>query len=451
MRGTLAATNITKSYGADVVLDDVSIVVAPRARIGVVGPNGVGKSTLLRVLAGLEEPDAGRVTRRPADMTVRYLAQQRGRAAMSGGEAARGALREVFDSDDDVLLLDEPTNDLDFAGLELLERFVARTPSAIVVVSHDRAFLERVVTRIVEFEAETRRVREFAGTWAEYERARETARRAHEAAYARYAGERGRFEALLRERRGDARSGAKLARASGGADRRGTHALSSKVRAAERRLEKLEHVDKPWQPWRLELAFHAAARGGDVVARLGHAVVEQGDFRLGPIDVALRHGDRLAIVGPNGSGKTTLLRALLGEIPLRSGTREIGPSTRFGVLEQDRSLFDRDEPLLRPFAERAGMTEPEARNLLARFALRADALGRRARSLSPGERTRATLALLAAQRANVLVLDEPTNHLDLEAIEELEEALAAYEGTVVLVTHDRRLLQRFEPTETLTL
>ena len=142
MRGTLAATNITKSYGADVVLDDVSIVVAPRARIGVVGPNGVGKSTLLRVLAGLEEPDAGRVTRRPADMTVRYLAQQRGRAAMSGGEAARVALREIFDSDDDVLLLDEPTNDLDFAGLDLLERFVARTPSAIVVVSHDRAFLE---------------------------------------------------------------------------------------------------------------------------------------------------------------------------------------------------------------------------------------------------------------------------------------------------------------------
>ena len=181
--GTLAATDISKSHGGDVVLDRVSLVVPPRARIGVVGPNGAGKTTLLRVLAGLEEPDFGRVTRRPSDLTVRYLAQQRGRAGLSGGEAARAALREIFEADDDVLLLDEPTNDLDFDGLRLLERFVARTPAAIVVVSHDRAFLEPVVHRIVEFEGETRRVREFAGSWGDYERAREAARAAHEAAY----------------------------------------------------------------------------------------------------------------------------------------------------------------------------------------------------------------------------------------------------------------------------
>ena len=449
--GTLAATNIVKSYGGDVVLDGVSLVVPPRARIGVVGPNGSGKSTLLRVLAGLEEPDSGRVTRRPPDLTARYLAQQREGQGLSGGQAARSALREIFDSEDDVLLLDEPTNDLDFDGLALLERFVDRTPSAIVVVSHDRAFLERVVTRVVEFEAETRRASEFAGTWAEYERQRAAARRAHERAYERFSRERERFGALLHERRGEARSGAKLAKKSGGADRRGTHALSSKVRAAERRLQRLERVEKPWQPWRLQLELPSPARGGDVVARLDRAVVVNGRFRLGPIDLALSRGDRLAIVGSNGSGKTTLIRALLGELPLEGGTRTVGGSTRFGVLEQNRALFERDEPLLDPFCALTGLAQTEARTLLAKFALRADELARPARSLSPGERTRATLARLAAEGANALVLDEPTNHLDLEAIEELEAALAGYEGTVVLVTHDRRFLEAVEPTRTVHL
>ena len=453
MAGTLAATDVTKSHGVDLVLDRVSLVVPPRARIGVVGPNGAGKTTLLRVLAGLEEPDSGRVSRTPADVTVRYLAQQRERPGLSGGQAARAALREIFDSDDDVLLLDEPTNDLDFPGLALLERFVARTPASIVVVSHDRAFLERTVDRVVEFEAETRRVREFAGTWAEYERAREAARRAHEQAFEHYTAERERFEELRRQRQGRARraTSRKLARETGGADRRATHALSSNVRAAERALERLEEVEKPWEPWRLQLAFPARARGGDVVARLDNAIVERGDFAVGPVTLELRHGDRLAIVGPNGSGKTTLLRALVGELPLASGARDVGPATRFGVLEQDRSLFERDEPILAPFTERTGQTQEAARTLLAKFALGADEVTRPARSLSPGERTRATLALLAAQGANALVLDEPTNHLDLEAIEELERALEGYDGTVVLVTHDRRFLEAFAATATLEL
>ncbi len=451
--GTLAATDISKSHGGDVVLDRVSLVVPPRARIGVVGPNGAGKTTLLRVLGGLEEPDSGRVTRRPGDLTVRYLAQQRERVGLSGGEAARAALRELFEADDDVLLLDEPTNDLDFDGLRLLERFVARTPAAIVVVSHDRAFLEPLVDRIIEFEGETRRVREFAGSWGDYERAREAARAAHEAAYERYLGERARFEALRRERQGQAKgaSSRKLARETGGSDRRATHALASKVRAAARRLDQLERVEKPWEPWRLQMSLETRVRGGDVVARLENALVERGGFSVGPVSLDLRPGDRLAIVGPNGSGKTTLLRALVGELPLASGTLHVGPSTRFGMLEQDRSLFEREEPLLTPFVERTGLRQDKARALLARFALHADEVTRPARSLSPGERTRATLALLSAEGVNALILDEPTNHLDLEAIEELERALEGYEGTIVLVTHDRRFLEAFAATATLEL
>jgi ATPase subunit of ABC transporter with duplicated ATPase domains len=469
--GTLVATNVTKSYGAEVVLDGFSLVVPPRARIGVIGPNGAGKTTLLRVLAGLDEPDEGQVERRPGSLTVGYLPQEavvppgdvpdwtlrksasqfgldlrleRSMEELSGGQLARSKLAALLVHPSDVLLLDEPTNDLDFDGLQLLERFVAESPSALVLVSHDRTFLERTVTRIVEFEAETRKVREFAGSWAEFERLRALTGRREEAAYRRYVGERERFTGLLHDRRVQARSAGKLY------DRRGTHALRSKVRAAERRLERLEEVEKPWQPWRLRLDL-GVGRAGDLVARLSGAVVELGDFRLGPVDLELRHGDRLAVVGPNGSGKTTVLRALLGEVPLAAGTREVGPGVRLGELEQRRSEFAGRDAVLEVFCERSGLAAREARTLLAKFALGADDILRSSASLSPGERTRAGLALFAAQGANALVLDEPTNHLDLEAIEELEAALEAYGGTIVLVTHDRRLLERFEPTQTLEL
>jgi ATPase subunit of ABC transporter with duplicated ATPase domains len=470
--GTLAATNITKSYGAEVVLDSISLVVPPRARIGVIGPNGIGKTTLLRVLAGVEPPDAGRVERRPPSLAVAYLPQEgrvesvdvpdwelRRTAAragldveltnppeeLSGGQLARAKLARLLNADHDVLLLDEPTNDLDFEGLGRLESFVAETPAALVIVSHDRAFLEHAVDLIVEFEAETRKVRAFQGSWAEYERVRELSRLREEEAYARYAGERDRFTSLLRDRRGQARAAGKMA------NRRGTHALRSKVRAAERRLARLERVEKPWQPWRLELDLDAGRRPGNVVAIFDRAVVERGDFRLGPLDLELQHGDRIAVVGPNGSGKTTLLRTLLGELRLAEGSLTVGAGARFGELEQQRSTFASSKPLLETFRARSSLPAGAARTLLAKFALRGDAVLRPSASLSPGERTRAALALLAAARVNVLVLEEPNKHLDLEAIEELEAALEVYDGTIVLVTHDRRLLERFEPTMTVEL
>jgi ATPase subunit of ABC transporter with duplicated ATPase domains len=517
--GTLAASNITKSYGAETILDGASLLVRPGARIAVVGPNGSGKTTLLRLLAGLDEPDEGSLERRPPTLTIGHLAQEVdarpdetlleylerrtgvGAAAMqldalaarlahepeavqehadalerflslgaddfharareaaarvgldhldrplgrlSGGEAARAKLAAILLSRFDVLLLDEPTNDLDFDGLELLERFVASTPSALVLVSHDRAFLEQTVERVVEFEAETRRIREFAGGWSEYERLREAGRLGDEGAYERFVGERERFEGLLRTRQGEAQTAGKMA------DRRGTHALMSKVRNAAKRLERLEQVEKPWSPWRLELSLESQ-RGGEVVARLEEAVVDRQGFRLGPVDLELRHGDRLAIAGPNGSGKSTLIAALVGALPLASGRRFVGPRIRFGELEQDRAWLESERPLIDLFVERVELATGEARTLLAKFALRRAEVTRPASSLSPGERTRAILALLSAQGANALILDEPTNHLDLEAIEQLELALEDYEGTLVLVTHDRRFLERVAPTSELRL
>jgi ATPase subunit of ABC transporter with duplicated ATPase domains len=440
LRGTLAARTVTKSYGDTAVLDGLSLTVTPSSRIGVVGPNGIGKSTLLRVLAGLEEPDSGTVSREPEGLGVVYLAQEWAEDGLSGGEAARRKLEAILAADADVLLLDEPTNDLDFAALELLERFVDAHRGGIVAVSHDRAFLERM-TSIVEFEAETRRVRTYAGGWSEFVERRAAARERHEAAYAGYRLERTRLEEQARRMRQWEERGY-------GQGRKKKKTKDIKKAAAKKR-GRLERVEKPWTPWQLRLELSPRQRGGDVIAGLAGAVVERDGFRVGPVDLELRPGDRLALLGRNGTGKTTLLKALLGDLPLAAGERRLGPGTILGELPQGVGPFAGDERLLDAFVDRSRLPAGDARSLLATFALGADDVLRPCRSLSPGERSRAAIALLAARGVNALILDEPTNNLDLEAIEQLEQALQSYEGAAVLVTHDRRFLEAFGATQTL--
>jgi ATPase subunit of ABC transporter with duplicated ATPase domains len=441
LAGSLVAAGITKSYGAEFVLADVSLVVPPRARIGLVGPNGAGKSTLLRLLAGLEDPDAGRIRRTPPSLAVGYLAQERDpTGSRSGGEKARAALAELLRGGFDVLLLDEPTNDLDFAGLAWLERALASQSGSVVVVSHDRAFLDRTVTRIVELDEWTRGAKEYAGGWSEYEAERERRRERHYR----------RWEASVAERRRieeQARRMAEWERRGYGQGRKKKKSKDVK-RTYGAKLARVETVEKPYEPWELHLALTPATRSGDIVVRLEAAVAERGSFRLGPLDLEIAWGDRLAIAGPNGSGKTTLLDALLGRLTLAAGSRWLGPGVVLGELEQDRAALSGPKTLLEVFRE---LDAESARTLLAKFGLGADDVLRAASSLSPGERTRAGLALLAAHGVNCLVLDEPTNHLDAEAIEELESALLGYDGTVLLVTHDRRFLEAFAPTRTIEL
>ncbi len=532
----LIAKDLVRHHGAQVVLGGVSISVTAGTRLGIVGPNGIGKSTLLRILAGLEALDGGSVARSPATTTVgwlpqepdaqpgetlrAYLARRTGVAAasdaldaataamggdadsidlythaletflalggddldarsgavlaqvglpadrldvevghLSGGQAARAALAAILLSRQDVLLLDEPTNDLDFAGLDLLESFVTTTPAAVVTVSHDRAFLDRVVTRILELRLPDHDSAEHAGGWTDFVTSRDLQRRQQQAGYEAYASERDRLQARQRTQREWAVTGVKNAkRKKTDGDKfvasfrsQTSEKMAGKVKATEKAIERLDVVDKPWEPWQLQLELRSATRGGDVVARLDGAVVAVGAFRIGPVDLEVAWQDRVAIVGPNGSGKTTVLRALLGEVELVSGSRQLGPGVTVGVLDQRRSRYGGAEPLLGGFMAETGFDVAAARSLLAKFGLGATHVDRAGAGLSPGERTRALLAQLMAQGVNCLVLDEPTNHLDLEAIEQLEAALAGFDGSLLLVTHDRAFLEAVRVTRTLDL
>jgi ATPase subunit of ABC transporter with duplicated ATPase domains len=206
-------------------------------------------------------------------------------------------------------------------------------------------------------------------------------------------------------------------------------------------LERLEVVDEPRKEWQLQFTIASAGRSGDVVAVARAATAQRGDFVLGPVDLQLDLRDRVAVTGPNGAGKTTLLALLLGRLEPASGQVSLGSGVVVGEVDQARALFEGDEALVRAFShEVPDWTTADVRTLLAKFGLGSDHVNRPAASLSPGERTRAALALLQAEGVNLLVLDEPTNHLDLPAIEQLEEALDAFDGTVLLVTHDRRML-----------
>src|SRR3954447_9280393 len=334
----LTLDRISKFHGANPILHEVTLAVPPGARIGVVGPNGVGKSTLLKVAAGLDEPDTGTVARSPSTLTVGYMPQEaNGDAALSGGQASRKALDRILVDEYDVLLLDEPTNNLDFAGLARLERFMRTSPASIVVVSHDREFLDRTVSRGLELDEWTRQAKEYAGGWSEYEAERDRARGRQYA----------RWEGSVEERRRIEQQAARMRQWEERGYGQGRKKKKSKdvKKAYAKKLERVETVEKPYEPWELHIPLAVTSRSGQVVARLEGMVVERGTFRLGPLDFGLDWGERVALTGPNGSGKTTLLDALLGKVPLVDGARYVGPGVVLGELDQARGRFSGSESL----------------------------------------------------------------------------------------------------------
>lgn len=523
--------------GLATILDDVDLTLAPGWRVGLVGPNGVGKSTLLRVLSHQLAPDSGSVTTAPPNAIVGYLPQEPERhgeetvvqflarrtgvaaanheleaatlalaagvsgadgrysdafeqwmavgaadfdarigevwaelglvdrlltqpmLSLSGGEAARASLASLLLARFDVFLLDEPTNDLDLDGLARLEAWVTSLQAGVVVISHDREFLRRTVTHVAELDQFTHQLSMYAGGWDAFVYERELAAQHARDRYAEFADKKSSLQGRAQREREWATQGlSKAKKQPSDGDKHiknfkinQTEQLAGKAARTERAMERLEVVDEPREAWQLRLSFGESARSGAIVARLAGATVERGDFTLGPIDLTVGAGERIAVVGRNGSGKTTLLQLLLGRIKPTSGDAYLGPSVLIGELEQARLQLSDTETLLKAFMHATSMPVPEARTLLAKFGIGATEVNRSTASLSPGERTRAVLALLMATGTNCLVLDEPTNHLDLAAIEQLEIALEAFSGTVLLVTHDRALLSNVRLTRTIEI
>ena len=369
---------------------------------------------------------------------------------LSGGQAARVGLAALLLSRFDVLLLDEPTNDLDLDGLARLEDFVAQQRAGVVVVSHDRQFLASFVTTVVELDLAQQQVAVYGGGYEAYLVERSVARQHARERFEQYADRRSSLEERARTQRAWMDKGLRAAhrkrrdndKAGRGFRIEQTEKQAAKARQTERLIERLDEVAEPRKEWELRYSIAAAPRSGSVVATLRGAVVRRGTFTLGPVDLQVDAGDRIGVTGPNGAGKTTLLRALLGRLPLAGGTASMGSGVAVGEVDQARDVLGEGAGrLIDAFAAQVPEWVPaDVRTLLAKFGLRGDDVLRPAASLSPGERTRAALALLQARGVNLLVLDEPTNHLDLPAIEQLEEALDAYDGTLLLVTHDRRML-----------
>ncbi len=369
--------------------------------------------------------------------------------ALSGGQAARVALAALLLSRFDVVLLDEPTNDLDLNGLERLESFVRGLRGGVVLVSHDREFLARCVTTVVELDLPQNSVNVYDGGYEAFLAEREVARRHARERYEEFASTKADLVQRARTQREWSSQGVRNAMKKSpdndkirrAASTESSEKQAQKVRQMESRIARLDVVEEPRKEWQLQFSIGQAPRSSSVVATLRDAVVRRGDFTLGPVNLQLNAGERIGITGPNGAGKSTLLRLLLGVQEPDEGAASQGASVAVGEIDQARGLLaghlmlgDAVEAVL------TDMNPAEVRTLLAKFGLKADHTGRSVDSLSPGERTRAALALLQARGVNLLVLDEPTNHLDLPAIEQLEEALESYDGALLLVTHDRRLL-----------
>lgn len=500
----LSVTDVDKHYGPEPVLDGVTFELRPGERIALVGPNGTGKTTLLKILAGREDPDGGRVQWHPS-VRVGYLEQHaefhEGRtvwdearsaldawlvmqqeaetvaaalartadeaehrrlaarydylqqelqrhdaynldyqiervlhglgftqaayrqpvALLSGGEQNRLLLGKLLLAEPDVMLLDEPSNHLDIEATQWLEEFLAGGRAALVLVSHDRYFLDKVATRTLELFRGT--VDEYTGNFSAYWMQKADRLLVQKRTWENQQTEIAKHEEFIRR------------------NFYGQKAAQAKDR--ERKLSRIERVEPPREIQCPAMAFPEAKRSGDIVVRAENLAKRFDRVLFQNLTFDILRGERWGVLGPNGSGKTTLLRCLLGLESADAGRAVLGQGLDVGYFDQHLSTLPDDADVVdavRP--PRGEFLIQQRRDLLARFGLTGDTQLQKVRYLSGGERCRAALARLAATQANVLVLDEPTNHLDLWARDALERALRNFNGTVLFVSHDRYFVDR---------
>jgi pleuromutilin/lincosamide/streptogramin A transport system ATP-binding/permease protein len=418
--------------------------IAPGERIGLVGMNGAGKTTLLRLIAGEAQPDAGSVRIAGSRAVIPQLKPDEG--TLSGGETTAQYMERALAERAALLLADEPTMHLDADHIRRLEKALAAYEGAVVVVSHDREFLDRVCARIWAIEDGV--VTAYSGNYSFYREARELARRQHREQYEAYVEKRRQLEEAVRQKAQKAARVVKRPRNLGpsearmgkdyfGSVQKGIH---QSIRALRTRIGKLERVDKPREPDRVRMSVPEAARlGSRAVIRVDGLEARAGGRLLWrDVRFALPAGSKTALLGPNGSGKTTLLRRILE----RSEGVAIAPAARIGYFSQNLDLLRPERSVMDNVSDGAAQPPEVVRAVLARLLFRRDDVYKPVGVLSGGERVRTALAKLIVGDVNVMVLDEPTNFLDIPSIEALESLLADYGGTVLFVTHDRRFADR---------
>ena len=501
----LSCSGLARGFDEGPLFTDLGLELQSGERAGLVGPNGVGKTTLLRILAGLDPPDDGEIrlhagaraallqqqpffqpgrslfdeARTALDELVAahedlmHTAEQLARAtddgvrkslaarydrlnellrhhdaynvdhrveqildglgfeqadharpveSFSGGQQSRLMLAKLLLAAPDVMLLDEPSNHLDIAATRWLEDYLVKQSEAMLIVSHDRYFLNKVVTKI--FELHGGRLAEYPGNYQAYARLRQE-----------------RYEQQLKAWQAQQEYVAKqedyIRRVHYGQ-------LHKQAQSRKKALDRLERLDRPTQVEVPQMHFGEVRRSGDIVLQVEDLAKSYDRLLFSGLSFTLQRGRRLGIMGPNGSGKTTLLRILMGDERPDAGTVQRGHQVQFGYYDQQLQSLPADKPVIQavwPEADPAA-TEQGMRDLLGRFGLAGDQAYQPVRELSGGERSRAALARLVAGGVNVLVLDEPTNHLDLWACDALEQGLLEYEGTVLVVSHDRYFLNR---------
>jgi len=502
----LTISGLTKMYGSDLIVDGITMQLQPGEKAGLIGPNGSGKTTILKIIAGELDHDGGEVhlsrgarigylhqeppplaeeTLRsylqyplrhifqmkteitaleekiaassekegsaPRELLDRYAEQttrfeeeggyqvesrllgvakglgfseadlERDLSTFSGGEKTRARLGGLLLRDLDLLLLDEPTNFLDLAALEWLERYLRDLKCALLVVSHDRFFLDRVVNRI--FALENKKVKAYSGNYSAYQKQLEMERLSNERERQRLERIKAREERLVREARGDERS-------------------QRQAKSRRKRLEKLASIEVPEKEQSFKLGFGYSGRSGRQVV-IFDRVTKTFDSSpvLEDLSFEIYFGDRIALVGPNGAGKSTLLKLISGSLAPTSGEIRLGSSVSVTYFSQEQEQLEPEKNLLETITSASDFDLKQARNHLGRYLFRGDDVFKQVKDLSGGEKNRLALARLALGSGNCLLMDEPTSHLDLPALEEIESVLKSYPGTMIIVSHDRYFLK----------